>query len=295
MPEVTVSMPAFNTEAYVGDAVRSVLAQRHVDFELIVVDDGSTDGTGSVVREIRDPRLTLVGNHRNRGIGFCHNLVLEMSDAPFIAHVDSDDLIRRVALSRMLRRLRHSSRIGQVYCNHYESPVDDWLDLADLRRQRRTLRELRPPRDVGRELIVHGMVANALRTYRREALEAVGPFNEDLQYAVDYEMTLRIAERFELALVPDFLYVQRLHGANVSHRGRFSRLRSWWRRARICLTLLRARGGRLLGRDRRQVYGLLGLGLLHATGIPGRLGARPDPGPRKARSRDEFAPSRARR
>ena len=79
MPEVTVSMPAFNTAHYIGEAIRSVLAQDDVDFELIVLDDASEDKTAEVVNTFRDPRIRLLRNTHRRGISFCHNRILDES------------------------------------------------------------------------------------------------------------------------------------------------------------------------------------------------------------------------
>ena len=79
MPELTVSMPAYNTGKYIGQAIASVLRQQGIDFELVVVDDSSTDNTVDVVRSFRDPRVRLIENSERMGIGYCHNLVVKMS------------------------------------------------------------------------------------------------------------------------------------------------------------------------------------------------------------------------
>jgi len=106
MPELTVAMPAYNTGRYIGEAIESVLRQEGVDFELVVVDDGSADDTVRVVRGFPSPRIRLIENGARRGIAHCHNVVLERSTAPFLAHVDSDDLILPGALPYVLTGLR---------------------------------------------------------------------------------------------------------------------------------------------------------------------------------------------
>jgi len=77
MPELTVAMPAYNTGRYIGEAIESVLRQEGVDFELVVVDDGSADDTVRVVRGFPSPRIRLIENGARRGIAHCHNVVLE--------------------------------------------------------------------------------------------------------------------------------------------------------------------------------------------------------------------------
>jgi glycosyltransferase involved in cell wall biosynthesis len=93
VPTVSVIMPAFNVEPYVGDAIRSALAQTYPDFELIVVDDGSKDGTADVVRSLarEDKRVKLV-QQANRGLAGARNSALRASRGEFFALLDSDDL-----------------------------------------------------------------------------------------------------------------------------------------------------------------------------------------------------------
>jgi glycosyltransferase involved in cell wall biosynthesis len=124
MPELTVSMPAYNTARYIGRAIESVLQQAGVDLELIVVDDASEDNTAEVALSFKDPRVKLFTNEINRGISYCHNLVIKRSISPYIAHVDSDDVIVPHALQRMIQRLKSDPRIGQVHCYHVEIADD---------------------------------------------------------------------------------------------------------------------------------------------------------------------------
>lgn len=264
-------MPAYNREDYIGEAIESVLAQGGVDFQLVVVDDGSEDGTADIVRSFGDQRITLLQNSRRRGIGYSHNRILKETDSPFITHLDSDDFALPGALRTILDVLERRPSAGQAYCNFQLVDEEGKVAPAEARRHRRRLSRVRPPDDHGRALLVHGMTVSGLRTYRREVFEQVGGFDEQLPYAVDYEMAVRIAEHFEFAFVPDFLSCQRRHGENTSESLRFRKLRHWWMRTTICHRLLVERGGRLLGRSPLEVYTLLLLGLLHLTGLPGRL------------------------
>lgn len=264
-PEVTVAMPAFEAAPFVAEAAASVLAQRDVRLELVVVDDASTDDTAAIVGRIRDPRVRLVRNDRRRGIGHGHNRAVEVARAPAIAHVDADDVIVPGALRAMLDALASAPSAAQAYCNHYLVGADGAIDEAGFRSQRDFLEtQRREHPDVRRALLRHGMVANTLRTYRRDALLDVGPFDESLEFAVDYEMALRIADRHDVVLVPEFLYCQRVHDANTQETMRWRALRSWRQRARICERLIRERGG-LLGFGPLAARALLLAGLADAV------------------------------
>ncbi len=267
-PEVTVSMPAYNTEAYVGAAIRSVLTQRDIEVELIVVDDGSDDRTKEVVRGCADPRVRLISLDQHRGIGYCHNTVIRHSTAPIIVHVDSDDIVLPGALRLMVDKLCEGENIGQVYAFHYQVEEDGMITEEEFERQTSFLiMRAAATRDYRRDLIVHGMVVNHLRTYRRAVFDAVGLFNEELRYAVDYEMALRVAGKFDMALVPSFLYVARVHATNVQQNLRFKGPRFWWKRVLICHRQLRLQS-RVAGWTTSQVCGLLLIGLLHVLRLP---------------------------
>lgn len=244
MPELTVAMPAYNTADYIGKAIGSVLRQEGVDFELVVVDDGSDDNTVEVVQRFRDPRLRLIRNNRRRGIGYCHNLIIKQSRAPFIVHVDSDDIVCRAdAFAGLLRKIRSSESIGQVHCHHFQVDANGNITRDAFRTARkRMLADRKPPLDYRRQLLVFGTVINSLRTYRKTVFEHVGLFNEKMINAVDYEMGLRIIDKYSIALVPEFLYAVRKHARNTSasHLGRFRTFKAWWQRHCICNRLLKS-------------------------------------------------------
>ena len=269
MPELTVSMPAFRAGPFIEAAIESVLEERDIDLELVVVDDGSGDDTARAAQRCGDARLRVLCNETRRGIGYCHNRVIEESSSPIIAHVDADDFILPGALRALTEAVLDSSDVGQAFCDFF--PVDaDGVTTPEARE--RWLIHLRAARrherDVPRALLVHGMVVNHLRTYRREVFDLVGRFDEGLSYAVDYEMALRIAERYQFAYVPEPLYAKRAHPAATTGAMRAKSLRFWWTRYRIGRRLLRTRGGTLLGRGSLGFHALMALGLVHVTGAP---------------------------
>ncbi|HEY2580632.1 MAG TPA: glycosyltransferase [Mucilaginibacter sp.] len=90
-PKLTVLMPAYNAAKYIGEAIASVLEQSFVDFELLVVNDGSTDETAKIVRSFNDPRIVLI-NQENKGIAAALNLGLTYAHAPYVARFDADDI-----------------------------------------------------------------------------------------------------------------------------------------------------------------------------------------------------------
>src|SRR5690349_16914620 len=90
-PAITVLMPAYNAGRYIADAVRSVLEQRFTDFELLIIDDGSTDDTAAIVRSFADSRIRLL-QQPNRGVAPALNFGLQHARAALVARFDADDL-----------------------------------------------------------------------------------------------------------------------------------------------------------------------------------------------------------
>lgn len=120
-PTVSVILPVRDRADTVGEAVTSVLEQTFADLELIVVDDGSTDGTRRVLAEVDDPRLIVLETTGTRGVSAARNLGIESARGRYLAFQDSDDLWAPGKVERQVEQLRHSQRevsprVGITYC-----------------------------------------------------------------------------------------------------------------------------------------------------------------------------------
>ena len=257
-PELTVSMPAFNTAAYIGESVRSALAQQGVDFELIVVDDASSDGTGDIAEAIADPRVRVVRNSRRRGIYWCHNRVLAESRAPFIVHLDSDDLlIQPLAFRKLLDRIQSDTALGMVHAHFVWVDGEGRADRYQFQKMRRFQLQTRVPgRDYRKALLDEGAVINALRLYRAKVLRELGGFNDRMRFGGDYEMGLRMVEHHGIDVVPEALLAVRRHQSNTT-RLSFRKFRFWWQRVLLAERL--SRSGQISYADHRVYRALRGL------------------------------------
>lgn len=112
-PLVSIVMPAYNAERYIGEAVRSVLGQTLADWELVIVNDGSTDGTGAVVDALRDPRITVL-HKANGGIGSARNRALEVARGTFLCFLDADDVMPPHSLEARVAVFRNDPGLGMV-------------------------------------------------------------------------------------------------------------------------------------------------------------------------------------
>ena len=174
-PKVSVVIPVFNRPAAVRRAIESVLAQTCQDFEIIVVDDGSTDATAASVAAFADRRITLIRHERNRGGSAARNTGIRASSAPYVAFLDSDDEWLPTKLERQLEVFERSSeRLALVYTGAEWVFADGSVSRHIPRRQV----------DLTRALLTENVVGEtSLGMVRRSALDAIGGFDESLPAA----------------------------------------------------------------------------------------------------------------
>ena len=137
--KVSVIMPAYNRETYIRESIDSVLAQSFTDFELIVVDDGSTDATAAIVESYTDRRIRLI-RQSNRGVSVARNTGLEAARGQFITFLDSDDLYYPDFLNTLFRLIR-STKTDMVFCDFSESYQAEDMKIINLRKIRCFIKE----------------------------------------------------------------------------------------------------------------------------------------------------------
>jgi glycosyltransferase involved in cell wall biosynthesis len=187
VPAVSIVMPAYNVEPYVGDAIRSALAQTFTDFELIVVDDGSIDGTADVVKALarQDARIKLV-QQPNRGLAGARNSALRASRGEYFALLDSDDLWQPSFLKEQLAILFARPEIDIVTGNGW------YLDGARHGRVARPSPDPRPSPDLA-QIIGDEWSVFIMTVFRRHVYTTIGPFDETMRSNEDYDFWLRAA------------------------------------------------------------------------------------------------------
>lgn len=212
MPEVSVLMPAYNHERYIGKAIASVLAQTMQDWELIIVDDGSTDNTRQVVAAFTDPRIIYV-HQRNSGCPAALNAGFQRSRAKFVSILASDDTLLPEALISLSEALRANPEVDVVYGDGYIIDENDQIvgELAAYRRM--------PFGDTLDSFVLASPVVGVHSAMiRRQSLESLdGPFDEKMLGYEDWDLFVRIKARGARFLhVARHVCCYRFHGANKS-------------------------------------------------------------------------------
>jgi glycosyltransferase involved in cell wall biosynthesis len=215
LPAVSVLMPVYNAGRFLAPAIESVLAQTLADFELIAINDGSTDGSCAVLQEFaaRDARIRVVAQD-NQGIVASLNRALALARAPLIARMDADDIARPDRFAKQVAFLQRYPEIAAV------SGAMDVIDENGAYLRTDTFPTL--PEAVARELDHRSCVCHPAAMVRTAVMRAVGGYRRIVQYAEDYDLWLRVAEVGGIANLPDVLLSYRLHTTTISVRNCFA-------------------------------------------------------------------------
>jgi glycosyltransferase involved in cell wall biosynthesis len=199
-PTVSVVIPAYNAGKLVRRVLESVLAQTYGDFEVLVVDDGSSDDTGTIARSFEDARVRYVQHERNLGAAAARNTGIRLAKGRYIAFLDSDDTWLPEKLEHQLAIMRQTdSRVGAL--------CTDFL----LRRSRSgasTERRPRAPRGWLREFLDSCAVSpGSTMMVRKDVFDTVGLMNASLRRFEDWDWLLRYVENFRLLVHPEVLSI----------------------------------------------------------------------------------------
>ena len=209
MPKVSVIIPAYNALAYLAETVDSVFKQTFYDWELLIVDDGSSDGTAAWAKQITDLRVRLI-SQKNQGSSVARNTGITAAKGEYIALLDADDLWEPSKLEKQVRFLEQNPSIGLV---------DTWTTLIN-QKGKSTGRIILSSAegDVWKQLVQFKPVCccDSTPLIRRSCFDNVGLFNPDLPYLEDLDMWIRLAYVYEFAAIKEPLVRYRQHPQSKS-------------------------------------------------------------------------------
>jgi len=217
---VSVVIPAFNRANFINETIQSALSQDYSNVEIIVVDDGSTDGTYEILLEYKRRGLITLLSHDNRGnLGQSAslNLGLKSSHGAYVAILDSDDLFAGDKISDQVRYLQRNRKVGMVYGQGqaidqngsflFKVPADGHHEDSD----------------PNRLLLDCYMALPGGSLIRKTVFDKVGLFEEKFRAGQDHDMALRIMEATEVAYLPRLAFYYRKHGDSISANGLWRR------------------------------------------------------------------------
>jgi glycosyltransferase involved in cell wall biosynthesis len=209
-PLVSIIMPAYNAAEYIAEAIESVLIQNYRNFELIIVDDGSTDNTKDIIAGFKDEKIKYFYKE-NAGAASARNLAMKESKGDFLITLDADDMITPDFIAKHLQQFEKHPETDLVYC-------DDYLIDEDGKPTRVSERPEYPDRkSLIKDLFRYGCSIVPFRTcIRKSVFDKIGIFDEDLLVGEDYDMMRRFVKSgLKIHHLKDALYLRRITPNNL--------------------------------------------------------------------------------
>lgn len=219
MPKVSVVIPTYNYARFLSESIQSVLDQTYTDFELVVVDDGSTDNTREVVESFHDPRIRYI-YQENQGVSAAQNTGTNVSVGEYICGLGSDDMYLPMNLEMKVKILNSCPEVGLVCSDAYifdnktgnilgrywhDKPFHYWVDPE------------RASRQPLRELLNRGcFIAPQTILIRRRVMDAVGSFDESIPTHEDWDLFIRVAQQFAIETIDVPLLKLRRHDVSLT-------------------------------------------------------------------------------
>src|SRR5262245_13894441 len=220
VPAVSVLLPVFNAEGYVREAIESVLSQSFSDFEVLALDDGSTDRSLSILHQCqaKDARVR-IHSRENRGLVAALNELVALAQGKYLARMDSDDLCMPLRLEQQVRFLDSSPE---------HVAVGGWIERMN--EAGLPIGILRPPSthdeiDQG-QLKGFTSIWHPTALIRKDAVIEIGGYRSEYAHAEDLDLWLRLAERGKLANLSEVVLKYRLHSGSISERNMQDQMRA---------------------------------------------------------------------
>lgn len=206
MPKVSVIIPTYNNAGYISDAIDSVLTQTYDDYEIIVIDDGSTDDTKKVLEKYNSKIRYFY--QANKGISAARNRGMAEAKGEYIALLDSDDIWFPEKIAMQVETLERNKQIGLV---------GSLLKVVD--RYGNSLGTTKPKKSPGNSFengLIDGCPAPSSFVIRRECFDVIGLFDEGLEMFEDLDLYLRISKKYMIRNIDIPLGCYRIHSSNTT-------------------------------------------------------------------------------
>ncbi|NUM25234.1 MAG: glycosyltransferase [Candidatus Buchananbacteria bacterium] len=213
-PKISVIMPFYNAAAFLAPALESILNQTFRDFELILINDASTDNSDQIVqRYLTDQRIIYIKNKVNQGIVFNLNLALQRAQSEIIARMDGDDVCEPDRFAKQYEFLQQHPEVAAV--GSFIKIIDENGKIIDQRTKPVDFEQMK------KKLLVYSPVVHASLLYRKSAVLALGGYRDKYLYCEDIDLFYRLVYSGHiLANIPEFLYYYRYHHDSVAHRSK---------------------------------------------------------------------------
>jgi len=215
IPLVSVVMPAYNSEKYIGESIESILNQTYKNFEFIIINDASTDKTLKIIKEYakKDKRIKIIENKKNLGNYGARNVGIFNSKGEFVAQQDADDISMRDRLKKQLKIFEKNPEVGVVGA-FVELFNEKTKKIISIRKYSTKDKELR------KNIFYFSPIAQGVSMLRKEVFIKTGGYNGRYKVSEDLDLWFRVGTYYKFSNVPEILLKYRIHEESITNKKR---------------------------------------------------------------------------
>ncbi|MCK4786759.1 MAG: FkbM family methyltransferase, partial [Desulfobacteraceae bacterium] len=207
-PKVSVLLSVYDCEKFIEQALKSIYNQTYQDFEVVIVDDGSTDKTSDILLNMKDSRTSIYRNSENKGLTKSLNIGLKLCRGKYVARMDADDISLPQRFEKQVRFLDENPNCTAVgsWCARIDSNgkiINNWRHPTGCE-------------DIKKKLLAENSVFHGSAMVRRQPLVEIGGYDEKYKYSQDYDLWLRLSEVAEIQNLGEYLYLSRSSQESLS-------------------------------------------------------------------------------
>ncbi len=196
---VTIGLPVYNAEIFIGDTIKSILNQSYKDFRLIILDDGSTDNSISIIKTFKDPRIELIVDGQNKGLPYRLNQLASLTKTKYLARMDADDIMHSDRIAQQLELLESNQNIDVLGTNAYS--INEYNTVNGLRLNRSSNNEL-----IKVNSFIHPTIMANTKWFKDN------PYDEKAIRVEDAELWFRTSKKYNLYVITEPLLFYREFG-----------------------------------------------------------------------------------
>ena len=205
MSLITIYITNYNYGNFIQDAIESVISQEGVDFELLIIDDGSTDNSKDIIERYRSVENVTIIYQKNKGLNVTNNVALDLARGKYIMRLDADDYLAPKALKKLSAELDADEEMGLVFPDYYTVDINGKI-LDHYKRH-----------DFKKEVTLYDQAAHGACTMIRvRYLKELGGYNENYKCQDGYELWIKFTNKYKVVNIAEPLFYYRQHGSNLT-------------------------------------------------------------------------------
>ncbi|MBW2978211.1 glycosyltransferase [Candidatus Woesearchaeota archaeon] len=217
----SVIMPNYNNAEYIKEAIESVLGQSYKNWELIIVDDASTDSSLKVIKSfLKNKKIKLIRNKKNKGVAYSAKKAVENSSGEIIGTLDSDDVLHEDALRIMVKAHLDNPKYGLIYSSFYD--YDERLKkIIKIRKGIQNISKEVTVADLFFDKDVDNVPSIHFRTFKKSAYDKTEGYDETLRACEDWDIYSKLEKVTNIKGIKRYIYYRRMHGKIGAYQNNF--------------------------------------------------------------------------